>query len=81
MPCDICSDPCPQSGLSAKSMRHAVQMGFDPFAAGLIPDKLARLVNPDSAADWKQQTLHGLFSDRDWKLCRACWNKIKESAT
>ncbi|MEI8140018.1 MAG: hypothetical protein WCI03_09135 [bacterium] len=72
MPCDICSNHTTLTTLKASVMKQAVEGGFDPFAEGLLPPKLAQLATPDSPEDWKRQVLSGLLSHSDWNLCDSC---------
>ncbi len=72
MPCDICGDQADLTRIPAQTMRLAAQTGFNPITEHLLPTRLTQLVNSDSAAEWKQQTLYGHLSDHDWKLCHLC---------
>lgn len=76
MPCDICSDRESETMVPAPTMRAAVARGFTPFAEGLIPARLTRLVHADSSKEWTQQTLNGILAQRDWKLCKRCAARI-----
>lgn len=79
MPCDICSNRDSESILPAKTMQSSVARGFNPFTAGLIPERLARLAHADSAEEWTQQTLNGLLAKSDWKLCKTCAAETRTS--
>lgn len=80
MPCDICSDPNANNTVTAQTMKHAIETGFNPFTAGLIPVELAKLAHADSPGEWKRQALDGLLSHSNWKLCSDCLSGIPGAA-
>ena len=81
MPCDICGNSTTGTTISSKAMRRAVEMGFSPFTEGLIPATLTHLITADSAKEWKRQTMNGLLSHRDWKLCDNCRDSMSPILT
>ena len=80
MPCDICGGQTATNRVTAQVMSRAAKLGFNPFANGLIPEKLVRLATPCSQAEWKHHAIDGLLSDRDWKLCDICQDNLKRTA-
>ena len=79
MPCDICGDQKATKRATAQAMSRAVQLGFNPFATGLIPAKLAKLSTPESPAEWKQHAIDGLLAQVEWKLCDICMARFNTS--
>lgn len=80
MPCDICGAQPATKRVTAQAMSRAAQLGFNPFAHGLIPAKLTRLATPDSQAEWQQHAIDGLLSHVAWKLCGRCRDAMPRAA-
>jgi len=77
MPCDVCDSSPADCIIKPEIMSLAVKQGFNPFALGMIPARLARLATPDYPAKWRLQAMNGILSHSDWILCDTCMPKLR----
>jgi hypothetical protein len=70
--CDICGHLGDHKVVLAKSIAQAVQKGFNPYSAGLIPDMLQSLGLGTAYDAWRVSATEGHLSKADWHICENC---------
>jgi hypothetical protein len=77
MTCDICNTSGSGTIVKAQDFSRAVEAGFNPIAAGLVPDLGLMMGTGSSYPSWRVSAISGSTSKSDWDICAKCMPHLK----
>jgi hypothetical protein len=77
MTCDICNTSGNGTIVKAHDFSRAVEAGFNPIAAGLVPDLGLMMGTGSSYPSWRESAISGSTSKSDWDICAKCMQHVK----
>jgi hypothetical protein len=76
--CDLCNTSSRGTIVKAPDMSEAIQLGFNPYKEGLVPDVGKMFGQGGSSYDgWRDEAISGSLSQSDWNICDKCMMKLK----